>query len=299
MEKKFTTKDVYNAISNCKKLGIATATDQLMIGMPGETRETIIESAQFVASLRYLLETDWNISSPFMAAAIPGTPLYEYSQQIGVIGKTLGEEEDYLIRSSEHKHTQVLNYVNKTDSSNKEVHYWGYLYRYAGKKAYVDLIIKNNKSIRNRLSQIYEKCIKGTLNALIIDFNLRKKSYKNKQLLHKIKWYTVLLINFLLSLSVVFLPKAILFPVIRVYANLRFYVLKKNHKVKKGKQKHNIFAEQSYDPVKNSRITENKITKTNRPIERSLRSIVMENRKQVKSAITDEEKGLQILAQGQ
>ncbi len=33
--------------------------------------------------------------------------------------------------------------------------------------------------------------------------------------------------------------------------------------------------------------------------ERSLRNIVMENRKQMKSAITDEEKGLQILAQGQ
>ena len=75
--------------------------------------------------------------------------------------------------------------------------------------------------------------------------------------------------------------------------------MKKNHKVKKGKQKHNIFAEQLYDPVKNSRITENKITKTNRPIERSLRNIVMDNRKQIKPAITDEEKGLQILAQGQ
>ena len=75
--------------------------------------------------------------------------------------------------------------------------------------------------------------------------------------------------------------------------------MKKNHKVKKGKQKHNIFAEQFYDPVKNSRITENKITKINRPIERSLRNIVMDNRKQMKPAITDEEKGLQILAQGQ
>ena len=65
MEKKFTTKDVYNAISNCNKLGIGTVTDQLMMGMPGETKETIIESAQFVASLRYLLGKDWNISSPY------------------------------------------------------------------------------------------------------------------------------------------------------------------------------------------------------------------------------------------
>ena len=59
-----------------------------MLGMPGETEETVKESAQFIASLRFELGMDWSISSPFWAMAIPGTPLYEYSQQIGVIGKT-------------------------------------------------------------------------------------------------------------------------------------------------------------------------------------------------------------------
>jgi hypothetical protein len=113
------------------------------------------------------------------------------------------------------------------------------------------------------------------------------------------KWFILLSIKFLLTLSVPFLPKAVLFSITRVYANLRFYSLKKNHKAKKDKQKHNIFMEQLYDPVKNLRITENKIAKTNRPIERSLRSFVMDNRKQMKPAITDEEKELQILAQGQ
>ena len=299
MEKKATTKDIYNAILNCKKVGVSTNTDALMIGMPGETRETIIESSQFVASLRYLLGYDWSIPNPFMAMAIPGTPLYEYCQQIGAIGKSLDEEEDYLIRVSEHKNTHLLNYVNKTNSSVKEVHYWKYLYPYAAKKAYVDLIIKNNKSIKNRLLQIYEKCIKGTFKSLVDDFNLRKKSYKNKKLLQKMKWFTLTLVNFLLSLSVVFLPKAILFPIIRVYADLRFYSLEKNHKVKKGKQKHNLFAIQSVDFTSNLRLTENRIAKTKRQIDLSLRRIVMDNRKQMKPAITDEEKGLQILAQGQ
>ena len=56
---------------------------------------------------------------------------------------------------------------------------------------------------------------------------------------------------------------------------------------------------QSVDHTNDLRLTENRIAKTNRPIERSLRNIVMENRKQMKPAITDEEKGLQILAQGQ
>jgi len=299
MEKKITTKDVYNAISNCKKLGIITNHDALMLGMPGETRETVIESAQFVASLRYLLGLDWNISNPFMAMAIPGTPLYEYCQQIGVIGKTLDEEEDYLIRVSEHKNTHILNYVNKTNSSVKEVHYWKHLYPYAAKKAYVDLIIKNNKSIRNRLSQIYGQCIKGTFRDFITVFNRRKKSYKNKTFLQKMKWFTLLTINFLLSLSIVFLPKAILFTIVRVYANLRFYSLEKNHKVKKGKQKHNLFAIQSVDFTSNLRLTENRINKTKRQIDLSLRRIVMDNREQMKPAITDEEKGLQILAKGQ
>ena len=299
MEKKITTGDVYDAISNCKKLGISTSPDALMIGMPGETKETIVESATFIASLRYLLEKDWSVGNTMMAMAIPGTPLYEYCQQIGVIGKKLEEEEEYLYRMSEHKNTHILNYVNKTNSSIKEVHYWTYLYIYAAKKAYVDLIIKNNKSIRNRLSQIYQRCLKATFNRLIKNFNLRKKSYKNKKLLQKTKWLTLLLTEFLLSLSVLFLPKVVFFPTLRAYANLRFYTLKKNHKAKKSKQKHNIFADQLYDSVKNSRITENKIAKTNRPIERSLRNIVMENRRQTKPAITDEEKGLQILAQGQ
>ena len=173
------------------------------------------------------------------------------------------------------------------------------MYRYAVKKAYVDLIIKNNKSIRNRLSQIYEKCIKGAFNDLINDFNQRKHFFKNKQLLHKMKWLTLLSINFLFSLGVLFLPKSILFPIIRVYANLRFYSLVKNNKLKKGNQKYNLFAENRGDPAGNFRFTENRIAKTSRQSDRSLRSVVMENRRQMKPAITDEEIGLLILAKGQ
>ena len=75
--------------------------------------------------------------------------------------------------------------------------------------------------------------------------------------------------------------------------------MEKNNKAKKGKQKYNLFAGQSVDSANNFRITENKIAKVNRPIERSLRTFVMENRKKIKLAITEEEKGLQILAQGQ
>ena len=296
MEKKVTTKDVYNAVLNCKKTRVRTFTSNLIIGMPGETAETIIESAKFVASLRFLLGTDWHILRTHLAIAIPGTPLYEYCQQIGVIGKTLDEEEDYLLRTSG---LHVFNYVNKTNSSIKEVHYWTYLYRYAGKKEYVALIIKNNKSIKNKLLQIYKQCIRSELNRLIADFRERKEFYKNKKLSQKMKRYSYLLNNFLLSLSVLFLPKAVLFPIVRMYANVMFNYYNKIHRAKEGKQKYNLFADRGVEPTGNFRLTENRIAKTSRQIDRSLRTIVMENRKIMKPAITDEEKGLQILAQGQ
>ena len=302
MEKKFKTKDVYTALKYCRDLKIGVATDNIMLGMPGETKETVIESGEFVASLRYMLGKDWNASNPFMAMAIPGTALYEYSQQIGVIGKTLNEEEDYLIRVSEHKNTHILNYVNKTNSSIKEIHSWKYLYPYASKKEYVNLIIKSNQSIKNRLLQIYNQCIKKTFTELFYDYNLRKESYKNKKLLPKIKFFTLLFVNFLFSFSAVFMPKAVMFPLVRVFADLRFYTLKKNHKAEKnntGKEKHNFFVDQPDVSASNFRLTENRIAKANRQIELSLRTIVMDNRKKMNPPKTDEEKGLQILAQGQ
>ena len=299
MEKKFTTKDIYNGISNCKKAGINPAIDAFMFAMVGETKETVIESAEFIASLMFLTDKDWNIGEPACTMAYPATPLYEYCQQIGIIGKSLDEEEDYLMRTSELNDKKILNYLNKTDSSIKEVHYWLYLYHYAGKKAYVDLIIKNNKSIRNRLLQIYEKCIKGSCADLIGRFSGQKNYYKNKKLLQKMKWYAILSANLLLSLIVPFFPKVILFPIIRVYADLRFFFLKKKYKVKKGKQKYNLFAEQTSEFNDDFRFTENRVAKTSRRIERSLRSAVIENRKQMNPITTDEERDLRILTQGQ
>jgi len=228
---------------------------------------------------------------------MPGTPLYEYCQQIGVVGKSLDEEEDYIIRVAEHE-LNFLNYVNKTNSKIKEVHYWQHLYSYVAKKAYVDLIIKNNKSIKNRLLQIYERCIRHTFADLITRCRKNQKTNSNKPL-QKMKSYIRISIDFLLALSILFLPKVVLFPIIRVYANLRFHTLKKSSKVKKGKQKYNLFMSKPPDFTNNFRLTEDKVAKVNRQIDLSLRKVVMENRKQMIPPTTDEEKSLQILGLGQ
>ena len=66
-----------------------------------------------------------------------------------MVGTTLDEEEEYLYRTSDTMEDRgILNYLNKTEFDIKEVHYWLYLYRYVGKKAYVDEIIKKHKTLQ-------------------------------------------------------------------------------------------------------------------------------------------------------
>jgi len=52
--------------------------------------------------------------------------------------------------------------------------------------------------------------------------------------------------------------------------------LRRNYKVKQGKQKYSIFAEQPIQPTGNFRFTEDRIAKTSRQIDLSLRSVVMD-----------------------
>jgi len=302
IEKKTTLKNLYDTLANCKKARVRTNPENMILGMPGETEETVIDSAEFTAELRYLLGMDWTAPNTAMVISIPGTPLYEYSQQIGVIGKTLDEEEDYLNRLCEYnpgRGEKILNYVNKTNSSMKEVYYWTYLYRYAAKKAYIDLIINKNKSIRDRLTKIYKLCIKATVIGQIVNYRMRKKSNKNKKLLIKIKHLTLPVLHLLFSLIITIIPKNILFSIIRFYTNIRFYFLNRNYQLGDRKNKHAIFMKQPDMTAGNFRLGENTISETDRKAERSLRKLVMENRKQMKPAITDEKKGIQILAQGQ
>ena len=100
-------------------------------------------------------------------------------------------------------------------------------------------------------------------------------------------------------LSILFLPKAVLLPIVRAYSNLKFYFIKKKYKVKNGKQKYNLFVEQNSDLNRKFRFTKDRFSQTTRQIERSLRNVAKVNRGHMKSAVTDEEKGLEILAQGQ
>ena len=114
----------------------------------------------------------------------------------------------------------------------------------------------------------------------------------------KIKHFILPILHFLFSLSILFLPKSILLFIIKMYADIKFYFLKKENKAKKDKEIPNLFMTRSANPS-NLRLTENRIAETDRSKKRSLRNIVMENRVKMKPATTVEEKSLHILSQVQ
>jgi len=294
MEKKIKLDDVYKTLSACKKLGISVATDMFMLGMPGETSKTVLETAKMSGELRYMVGKDWNIGNTPLAMAIPGTPLYEYCQQIGVIGKSIEEEEDYLVRTSEFSNKDILTYVNKTDSSIEEVHYWTYLYRYAAKKNYVKEIFKSKNTFITKLKEYYKKCLIASFEKIDIYFEKKEKNLVNK--LRKLNLYFY---QFIITIGITFLPKIILFSILKTYAYYDFTQVRKKHMEKERKQKHNCFVELRDEKSDKFRIGLSRLANQNKQIDLSLRKIVAENRVQIKPSMSEEEKSLHILAQGQ
>jgi anaerobic magnesium-protoporphyrin IX monomethyl ester cyclase len=97
MNKGVKIEDNFRAIDLIHEYGLST-TVQLVIGMPGETNETVRETGDF---LRHAVAKDKN-RSPFdvsinYAQALPGTPLFEYARHKGHLGKGIDGEEDYLL----------------------------------------------------------------------------------------------------------------------------------------------------------------------------------------------------------
>jgi radical SAM superfamily enzyme YgiQ (UPF0313 family) len=115
MQKRTTAKQNYDVAKWTNETGLQT-TYQFVIGLPGETPETINESADFAS---YALTLDKNVSllniSINWAFALPGTPLYEYGRSMGILGATIESEEQYLIENSNKEPGDCCQVTNFTD----------------------------------------------------------------------------------------------------------------------------------------------------------------------------------------
>ncbi|OVE81648.1 hypothetical protein BVY03_03340 [bacterium K02(2017)] len=120
--------DNYNALLALKETGLlGTTTIQLVMGMPGENRQTLKETYDFVQKCKKFTGKV-NVAAS-LAQALPGTPLFEFARAHKYIGSQIEDEEEYLIRVSDKDKSDFSHYLNMTEESTPEVLYWQYLLR--------------------------------------------------------------------------------------------------------------------------------------------------------------------------
>jgi anaerobic magnesium-protoporphyrin IX monomethyl ester cyclase len=138
MEKRTTVEQNYNAVKWMAENNLSTVL-QIIIGMPGETKETIEETMQFAC---FFVEqsptTDFTDLSINFAQALPGTPLYEIARHKGAIGETLEGEEQYLLFISDRDARDGKTMLNFTDFPRIVLEKWYFEIQSRVRYAYIN-----------------------------------------------------------------------------------------------------------------------------------------------------------------
>ena len=122
MEKNATVNDNLTVAKLCNEAGISTVI-QLVIGMPGENDKTIHETIEFVKQATGDLPHLPKVGANYLQA-LPGTPSYEYLRNQGLIGKSIEDEEEYLLRESDVNALEFKQYVNVSEEPLSKVELW-------------------------------------------------------------------------------------------------------------------------------------------------------------------------------
>ena len=127
MEKFFKLEDVIRSVKLCIKHGVYSPL-AVMVGMPGETKQTAMETGKLIGEIAayhgvHPKEMGYDI---FYALPLPGTPLYEYGEKLGVIDATPKGTGEYLERVTD-AGTYKRYYVNLNGAPDHEVVFWDVL----------------------------------------------------------------------------------------------------------------------------------------------------------------------------
>ena len=151
MEKKFTVDDIKKAVFACFDIGLYSPPMGFMLGMPGESLETCKASGKLMGELAAHIGIPPSVifAKTDILYAIPlvGTPLYEYGRNLGLIGKTVEEEEKYLEMVS-NVGAYKRYYINFNGAPMSEVVFWDILVFIEATRTYYKLRgnLKDNES---------------------------------------------------------------------------------------------------------------------------------------------------------
>jgi len=155
MEKKFTVDEIKKAVFTCYDNGLYSPAVGYMVGMPGESLRTCMESGKMMGEISAHIGVEPKIKmgliDPYYAIPLVGTPLYEYGKQLGLIGQTVDEEEEYLEMVSQVE-AYKRYYMNFNGAPMSEVVFWDILIFLEATRTYVNLT--KDKEVK---SKWYEK----------------------------------------------------------------------------------------------------------------------------------------------
>lgn len=122
MEKRASRQDNIEAAKACAKAGVYTEI-QLILGMPGESEETVNDTIDFA------IQTTKDLSYPPMLSinylqSLPGTPSYDFLKHYDLVGKSVDEEERYLLSVSDVNACEFSHYINVTQEPLGRVMTW-------------------------------------------------------------------------------------------------------------------------------------------------------------------------------
>jgi radical SAM superfamily enzyme YgiQ (UPF0313 family) len=131
MEKKTTVQRNIDALKWTGEANLNTII-QLVIGLPGEDDNTIRETIEFLKEVspwikQWKNKTASDSISINYAQALPGTPLYEYGREHGLIGSTMDEEEKYLEMISDTDAYSNDHFVNNSGLPLLKVLTWRFM----------------------------------------------------------------------------------------------------------------------------------------------------------------------------
>jgi len=130
MEKGVTRKQNMEVAKLINREGMHT-THQLVMGMPGENDKTIKETIECMkVATEDMDDYPYNRISVTYFQSLPGTPGYEYMRMRGLLGKTLDDEEKYLLKVSDVNAASPKHYINVSEECMSKVLLWPYRIRY-------------------------------------------------------------------------------------------------------------------------------------------------------------------------
>ena len=124
MEKNLELRHNLDAARWTREAGLYTCY-QLILGMPGETPETVAETILMLKAItQELPRPPYHYMSVNYIQALPGTPVYELARARGLIGPTLEDEAAYLERISDIDAADDTKFLNFTDYPYMVVRSW-------------------------------------------------------------------------------------------------------------------------------------------------------------------------------